>query len=637
MNGNEKILIFTESKDTLDYLVKKIKSWGYKVNSIHGAMSIEDRIKAEKMFRDETQIMVATEAAGEGINLQFCHIMINYDIPWNPNTLEQRMGRIHRYGQKKDVYIFNLVAEDTREGIVLSRLFEKLEEIKDKLGTDRVFDIIGDIFEGKNLYELILDAILNAKSMDEILKELDIKTDENYIAKIKDYLGDSLATKFIDYTRIKEDEQRAREYKLIPQYVMEFFKEAYKHAGGKLRELNNGFIAIDSPIPEEIRDIAKSPEFKNRYGIIMNKYNKVTFDKEVARNNPDAEFISFGHPLLEALIEWTIRKFQDGVKKGSVFIDTSGKLDGYIWFYSGEIKDGKGNIAGRKIFAIYSSTKVDNNKESGELKEVNPALIWDLLPAKNKNYIINEIEINDEKARIFAIKSLENYKKELLVERKKQAEIKEKYGLKSLEYLIGLYDKELIELNERKSKGENVDIVIRNKEEQLRKYKNAKEELIKEISQETNLTMTTPELLTVIKVIPQESEIQGSEEIEKIGMDIAMKYEIDNGREPEDVSQQYLGFDIRSIDKKNNSIRYIEVKARAGKGDIALTRNELLKARDLKDNYFLYVIMDALTHPSLKIIQNPAEKLSMIPKTEIVKYIVLQEELEKKKEEVWKK
>ncbi|PMP97205.1 MAG: helicase, partial [Thermodesulfobacterium geofontis] len=122
MQGNPKILIFTEFKDTLMYLVNKIRSWGYRVNYIHGGMNIDERIRAEKVFRDETEIMVATEAAGEGINLQFCHIMINYDIPWNPTRLEQRMGRIHRYGQKKDVYIFNLVAQDTREGKVLAKV-----------------------------------------------------------------------------------------------------------------------------------------------------------------------------------------------------------------------------------------------------------------------------------------------------------------------------------------------------------------------------------------------------------------------------------------------------------------------------------------------------------------------------------
>lgn len=252
MHGNEKILIFTESKDTLEYLVKRIKSWGYTANFIHGGMRLEERINAEKIFQHETQVMVATEAAGEGINLQFCHLMINYDIPWNPNRLEQRMGRVHRYGQQKDVYVFNLVADSTREGKVLAKLFDKLEEIRKAVGSDKVFDVIGDTFYGKNLHQLVLDAVANARSMDDIIKELDIKVDENYIQEIKEALGESLATRHIDYTRIKEMADKAKEYRLIPEYVEEFFKRAFRQAEGKFRIRKDGFMVIDS-IPYEIR------------------------------------------------------------------------------------------------------------------------------------------------------------------------------------------------------------------------------------------------------------------------------------------------------------------------------------------------------------------------------------------------
>jgi Superfamily II DNA/RNA helicases, SNF2 family len=133
----EKILIFTESRDTLEHLEKNVRLWGYSVCTIHGGMDLASRIQAEKTFKNEAQIMVATEAAGEGINLQFCHLMINYDIPWNPNRLEQRMGRIHRYGQTREVFVFNLVATDTREGRVWQAVFRKLEEIRQALGSDR--------------------------------------------------------------------------------------------------------------------------------------------------------------------------------------------------------------------------------------------------------------------------------------------------------------------------------------------------------------------------------------------------------------------------------------------------------------------------------------------------------------------
>ncbi len=623
MKGNPKILIFTESMDTLEYLVNKIKSWGYKVNYIHGRMNLEERIKAEKVFRDESEIMVATEAAGEGINLQFCHIMINYDIPWNPTRLEQRMGRIHRYGQQKDVHIFNLVAQDTREGKVLAKLFDKLEEIREKLGSDKVFDVIGDIFEGKNFYHLLIDAVTNTKSMDEILKELDIKPDEEYISKIKEILGESLATKFIDYTRIRDMTEKAKENRLIPEYVEEIFKKAFEIADGKIKE-KDGFIAIES-IPHKIKKIAESYEFKNRYGLIMKGYPKATFDKDRAFKNPDAEFISFGHPLLEALLEWVIKEFRDEAKKGAVFKDPSGRLNGYIWFYVGEITDGTGETAGKKILAIY-----DDGKEK---REINPAILWDLVPCSN--ITINEMIFNEKEAIDFVIDAVERYKEEIVVERKRQAEIKRKYGLKSLDYLIGKLDEELAELYERGGRGEKVDLPIRNKEEQKKRYESAKKELEKEIQQEQSLIINTPQLFTVIRVIPEETSMFESEEIEKIGMEIAMEYERLQGREPEDVSSKNLGFDIRS--KGKDEIRYIEVKARAREEEVALTPNEWFKAKRFKNQYYLYIVANATTNPTLYIIKNPAENLNPVEKLEVVRFIVSVQQWKSKKIEEWKK
>jgi len=181
---NKKILIFTESRDTLEYLEKRIKSWGYTTSTIHGGMQLLERIEAEKIFKTQTQVMIATEAAGEGINLQFCHLMINYDIPWNPNRLEQRMGRVHRYGQKFEVFVYNLIAQDTIEGRIFKRLFEKLAEIKAMLGSDKVYDVIGEIYYGKDLSKLLTDAAMGARTEEEILQELEITVDASLLCKI---------------------------------------------------------------------------------------------------------------------------------------------------------------------------------------------------------------------------------------------------------------------------------------------------------------------------------------------------------------------------------------------------------------------------------------------------------------------
>jgi len=619
MNGNPKILIFTESKDTLDYLTEKIRSWGYKVNYIHGGMDIDERIKAEKIFRDETDIMVATEAAGEGINLQFCHLMINYDIPWNPNRLEQRMGRIHRYRQRKDVYIFNLVSDDTREGKVLAKILEKLEEIRRTLGNDRVFDVIGDVFYGKNLYQLVLDAATNAKTMEEILAELDIKCDEEYVARIKEMMGETLATRFINYPMIKEWVEKARENKLIPEYVEAFFKKTLSRAGGKFRELRGGFLAVDS-IPLELKRIAEAVGFKNRFGLLMNRYPNVTFDKEQVSAHPDAEFISFGHPLLEALISWVLNNFKEISGRGSVFTDCSGQYNGYIWFYVGEIKDGKDDVAGRRIIALYD--------DGNECREVNPAIIWDFSPYTGQ---VEKVAVEGKRLLPQAIKAIEKFKGEISDERRRQAEIKRKYGLKSLDFLIGQLDLEIVSLVDRLAQGEKVELPIRNKEEQKKRYELARKELEVEIQREMTLSMNMPELLTVIKVIPVPGEMVEDAEIEAIGMRIAMEYERSQGREPEDVSKENLGFDIRS--KGQDGIRYIEVKSRANEGDVALTQNEWFKAKRFKNDYWLYIVTNAGTNPILNIIRNPAENLTPAERIEVVRFLISAAEWKSKKQE----
>ena len=361
-----KIIIFTESKDTLEYLNEKVKSWGFSTVIIHGGMNLYERIDAEKSFKNEAEVLIATEAAGEGINLQFCNLMINYDLPWNPNRLEQRMGRIHRYGQQREVHIYNLVARRTREGKVLYNLLEKLNKIREALGSDKVFDVIGEILLNKNLSQLLVEAAVNARDMDEILKEIDIKVDEEYINRIKESLGEALATRHIDLTRIRELAQKAKEERLIPEYTENYFKKAFEKAGGKIRERKDGFLSVES-IPLDIRRVAEEEEFKRSFGQLQSKYPKITFDKEKAFRTPDAEFVSFGHPLFEAVMRWVEKHLRDSLLKGAVFFDPDGRLDGYMLFYEGEVRDGTGSIVGKRLFAFYDDGR--------KVVEVSPAIL----------------------------------------------------------------------------------------------------------------------------------------------------------------------------------------------------------------------------------------------------------------------
>jgi len=618
---DKKVLIFTESRDTLDYLEGKLNKWRYSTNCIHGGMKLEDRIAAESIFKNETDVMIATEAAGEGINLQFCHLMINYDIPWNPNRLEQRMGRIHRYGQQKEVYIFNLVAEDTREGSVFNRLFRKLDEIRHALGSDKVFDCLGECLYSTDLAQLLREAAANSRSMEEILKEIDVKVDDQYIATVKENLGESLATHFIDYTRIKEMALKAREYRLIPEYTQGYFEKAFEKAGGRVRKRDDGFITIDR-IPFVIRKIADVDTFKKSFGTLVKRYPQATFDKEIAFRNPEVEFISFGHPLFEAVMAWVEEICAGVLMTGSTFVDPDGKLDGYLLFYEGEIRDGTQAPAGKRLFSLHVN--------GDEVKAIPPSIIWDLEETDAEPPVDVDVEGLKKRAYAEILPLLEGYKQEIVEERERHAAVKEKYGVKSLEYLIKSLDTELIDLHVRKERGVKVDLPIRNKEEQKQQYERALDDLRVQIDRERQLTMTRPRFIGILRIKPATGKAAGmyrDDEVEAIAMQVSMEYERNQRRKPEDVSDQNLGFDIRSLDEKGNP-RYIEVKGRAGEGCVELTRNEWFKAQRFGDDYYLYYVANAKTQPALTIVRNPAINLSPIEK--IVRYIVTDEELRAK-------
>jgi hypothetical protein len=269
-----------------------------------------------------------------------------------------------------------------------------------------------------------------------------------------------------------------------------------------------------------------------------------------------------------------------------------------------------------------------------EVSSLNPSIIWDLGRGKNPKSLPFGIDSLKNTSMKEAISLLERYKDELQKERVRQSEIKEKYGIRSLEHLILELDRRLIEYYDKKQKGENVDIVIRNFEERKRRYESALLELKDQIQKEKDLTMSMPKFIGAISVSPgkvEEAEMSPDLEIEKIGMEISMRYERENGRKPEDVSKENLGFDIRSTDPKGN-VRYIEVKARADIGSVSLTQNEWFKARRFKERYYLYVVFNAKDKPKLYIVQNPAENLKADEK--VVRYIVLQDELKVKAHKV---
>jgi superfamily II DNA or RNA helicase len=608
-----KLLIFTESKDTLEYLVEKLKKWGYEVAFIHGGMNLDQRIQAEADFRNSKQIMVSTEAGGEGINLQFCWLMVNYDIPWNPNRLEQRMGRVHRYGQKHEVHVYNLVAVDTVEGKILETLFEKLETIRQNLGSDRVFDVMGDVLIGTNLKDLIMEAIANPRTMDDILKDIIRIPDEEAVERAKEASMESLATRNIDFTKVLGEQRTALENKLVPEYIEEYFKRAIKPMNLKMEQRQDGFWRIPS-VPMEVR--SQTHEFKLRYGDVQREYLKIGFDKKKSFDG-QAEFISMSHPLLEAVVTKILKDYEPMARMGAAFADPSGQMDGTLWFLEAEIRDGKGDLAGKRLFTVYQSAK------EGILNFINPSILWDLKPYKcgpeceDKPDIVSIIE--------FAVNGLDTYKEGLLKKRLRDADIKTRYGIKSLELLILDSEAKRSDYETRRMKGENIpDAVLQNEKRKREDLGNKLQRLSQNVEAETQLYPTEPKVIGAIRVIPTNEigpDMVSNKEIEAIGMEEAMKFERQEGREPIDVSLQNLGYDIRSFDG-SGKYRYIEVKARARDGAVTLTPNEWMMAQRLKEEYWLYIVINAASRPELYSINNPQANLQANEEISIVRYVV---------------
>ena len=623
LNGqhpNEKILIFTEYFDTLDYLAQKVEAWGFSVSVIHGKMPHERRVETQQIFEDETQILIATEAAGEGINLQFCHLMINYDLPWNPNRLEQRMGRIHRYGQKTEVHVINLVASDTREGAVFNRLFEKLDTIRDALGRDRVYDVIGELFPKRNLAQLMLEAAANTREHTQLLDEIDTTLDSEQLDFFRNFNEDTLVSPYINLPQVNELQQQAREHGLIPEYTREFLRKTFETLNGTLHQRRDVFFRIER-IPSPITRISQDAQFKLMYPTFTRKgYPKVTFDKMHASTDPTAEFISFGHPLFEATLRYVEQEYVKDLKTGACFEDPDGRFNGVIVFYEGEVRDGANTVAGKRLFAFY----VPQN--SGTVKPVNPALIWDFQEADpiSEPMSIQEFE---EKVGAQVRQDLDQYKQELTNERQRQVDIKRRYGITSLERLILNLDSELLDLAVKSDNGEDVKRRIQKKTDQKDRYEDEKEKLERACQQEVTLARKSPTFAGAIRVRPvtetdeADTSLLSKLEIEQIGMEYATHHEEGQGRTVEDVSAKNLGFDIRSK-TSDGKVLCIEVKARSDRAPVVLTANEWFRAKQLKDDYFLYIVLNAATQPKLYIIQDPANQIANVTQVTEVRYQV---------------
>ncbi|MCX7791273.1 MAG: SWF/SNF helicase family protein, partial [Chloroflexaceae bacterium] len=325
---HQKLVIFTEHRDTLNYLAQRIGTLLGRVEAvvtIHGAMGREERRKAQETFRHdpEARVLIATDAAGEGINLQRAHLMVNYDLPWNPNRLEQRFGRIHRIGQTEVCHLWNLVAEETREGDVYRALLDKLEQARQALG-GQVFDVLGKLqFEGRPLRDLLIEAIrygerpeVRARLTRAIAGAVDRQRLQELLEE-RALVHDAMDIRQV--ARVRAEMERAEARRLQPHYIESFFLEAFKRLGGALRQREPRRYEV-THVPAAVRNRDRVIGIGNP---VLPRYERITFDKALLKHpgQPEAAFVCPGHPLLDATLDLVLERHRDLLRRGTVLVD----------------------------------------------------------------------------------------------------------------------------------------------------------------------------------------------------------------------------------------------------------------------------------------------------------------------------
>jgi superfamily II DNA or RNA helicase len=634
---NERLLIFTEHRDTLDFLIKRLKDLGFYCCTIHGGMALQKRVDAEREFFERCpSVMVATEAAGEGINLQFCSLMVNYDIPWNPNRLEQRMGRIHRYKQTKEVMIFNLVAANTREGEVVHKLLFKLEAMRKALGSDRVYDVIGEIISAPKFDELMKDWLANRRTLKEILADIDVYTDETQVARIRTDMQDkALGSRYIDMASLTEQVRHSKEQRLMPEYIEKFFIEAYRSFSGTIAPVKDskGIWSI-SRVSSEIRKVSESLE--RRFGKVGNAYPRITFDKDQLGEYDEVEFVGPGHPLFEAVVDKVLHQYGPALLRGAVFYNADATEVEILWLLKTGIEDGQGRVVGQRLFAV--------RKTAGQYHKTQPYAMLDLKSPDSVPTLSEDIKQSAQQEDNVIDWSLNEivspYFNEISERRNCELAIKEKYVRKSLQFLISESNKKIADYDRRlrefmfKDDSKSLHLKgIRAQEVSRRDELSQRlKDRLAELEYERHLTEQPPQVLgmavilpTPTEQIPKSAQMKTDPEVEAIAIEVTKKYEVAEGRKPVSVEEENCGWDISSL-KGGQVVRYIEVKGRSGDGAVALTPNEWIKAQRFADDYWLYVVTNCKNNPQLHRIQNPAAKLQPTEEVSIVRYMVNRED-----------
>jgi superfamily II DNA or RNA helicase len=609
----KQLLIFTEYRDTLNYLVDRLRTWGLETDCIHGSMKPGSRdepgtrLHAEQQFRDgATQVLVATEAAGEGINLQCCHILFNYDIPWNPNRLEQRMGRIHRYGQRSDCIIFNFVAANTIEGRVLERLLTKLQEIRDALDDDAVFNVVGEVLPAAHIDRVFREYYAGGLGEADLEERLLRDVDADRFRAICQTALEGLSVRQLNLEMLVERRARAQRRRVVPEHIARFMSESARDASLDFKPVRGLAHTFDvGRTPGALRRYESEPDWSLPQ--LSTRYRRVSTARETAETR-NLEWVTPGHPLFEALRRHSLELGQEALGAGACFHALERTAPARLDFYRAQIVDGLGHVIHERLFVVELSEGAEPRlREPDILGNLTPAAVPATLPA---------VASMSDRGDWLREHALTPFLGEVRAERLPEIDRIAEHVDVALRAVLLRADEEIgraadeVEQNVAGAEGRLVQAESRHAEVTVRQQRRRRE-----LEQQQALTLQGVERLASVLVLPHPERespdlrrLRPDPATEMTAMRVAIEHERAQGRHVDDVHEQDLGYDVTSIDQRSGDLRLIEIKGlAAATGTVLLTPNEYRVAEDRRDCYWLYVVTNCVDEPSLQTIANPAQ------------------------------
>jgi SNF2 family DNA or RNA helicase len=621
----QKLVIFTEHRDTLSYLQRRITTLLGReeaVVCIHGGMGREERMKAQESFLHdhEVRVLLATDAAGEGINLQRAHLMVNYDLPWNPNRLEQRFGRIHRIGQTEVCHLWNLVAEETREGDVYRTLLNKLEEARQALG-GQVFDVLGKVqFDGRPLRELLIEAIRYGERPEVRSRLTQVVADAVDPRQLRDLLEErALVRDAMDTSRlqrVREEMERAEARRLQPHYIESFFLEAFGRLGGSVRQREpRRYQVTHVPAPVRQRD--------RLIGLgepVLPRYERIAFEKELVNpaGQPLAAFVCPGHPLLDATIDLTLERHRDLLRRGTVLVDEHDPgVDPRVLFYlEHAIQDASLTRTGERRVISKRMLYIELDA-AGHARHLHYAPYLDYRPLREGEPGVEAILARPEcawigreleqKAMGHAVAHVvPGHLEEVRGPRlehiaKTEAAVRERL-IKEISYWD--HRAEQLKLQEQAGK---VNARLNSGEARRRAdaLQGRLQKRLEELALERQVSPLPPVVLGGLLVVPagllaamtgrpapmrtDAADTQAA--AAAAARAIVMEVERGLGYEPVDREAEKLGYDIESRVPGSGRLRFIEVKGRVtGAATVTVTKNEILYSLNKPEDYILAIV-----------------------------------------------